>query len=69
MADTKGEIAHQHLLEVAGESRQGPALGEKDAKDEQKKKRIASIDIFRGFTVAVISFFLALNIFKYLRVF
>lgn len=49
MADTKGEITHQHLLEVAGEA----SLEGKDAKAQQKKKRIASIDIFRGFTVAV----------------
>lgn len=46
MASTKGEITHQHLLQVAGEA-------ENDANAEDKNKRIASIDIFRGFTVAL----------------
>lgn len=50
MANTNGEITHQHLLQVACEE---ASLEEKHAEAQQKNKRIASIDIFRGFTVAV----------------
>ncbi|KAL8088648.1 uncharacterized protein LOC141695034 isoform X1 [Apium graveolens] len=50
MANTNAEITHQHLLQVAGEE---ASLEEKYAKAHQNNKRIASIDIFRGFTVAL----------------
>lgn len=71
MADIKADTTsqHQHRLIVTESEAPVVVVEEEKPPRETKRQRVASVDIFRGFTVAVISLLLlqTLQIGNYIR--